>query len=354
MRFYKLPIYLALLLSLLGTVQAQESTAEKCLEQPQSAGCQAGLPSSEYEKLLEEIEEHPQPDAEQLPTDEDEVYKFAFRQLNENGTTVYDGPNGQVIGSIPAGDAFTTTMDRAEDWIMVQPGEWVRESDTSVMRPSEFAGMLLNEDSLEHTLAWVLLPERPAPYPGAEGDRERPRLERYTPVYIYETAEVDGWNWYLVGPDAWIEQTSIGKVMPVERPEGVTGRWVSVDLYEQVLVAYEDDTPVFATLISSGKPRHDTQLGLFQTWLRMDADAMNGAMGGDGFYNLDYVPWVLYYDESYAIHASYWHDKFGYRASHGCVNLSLTDAKWLYNWTLEGGDELPYVYIFSSGDYAGE
>jgi lipoprotein-anchoring transpeptidase ErfK/SrfK len=69
---------------------------------------------------------------------------------------------------------------------------------------------------------------------------------------------------------------------------------------------------------------------------------------------VDFVPWVLYYDGNFAIHAVYWHDKFGYRASRGCLGLSLTDAKWLYQWTAEGGYELPYVHVFSSGDYAGE
>lgn len=338
----------------LPLVTAQSDLSTRCLSQPESQGCRAGLPAEEYEALLEIMEETPQPVIEQLPTDESEVYKFAFRQLDKNGVTLYDGPNGAVVGSVPPGEAFTTTMARAEDWIMIQPDRWVRESDTTIMQPSEFAGVLLEETSLDYTLAWVLLPKRPAPYPGGPDNPEKARVERYTPVYIFAEAEVNGWRWYLIGPDAWIEQTSIGKVILAERPEDASGRWVSVDLYEQVMVAYEDDTPIFATLISSGRPRYDTLLGTFQTWLRMDADAMSGAMGGDGYYNLDYVPWVLYYDESYAIHAAYWHDKFGYRASHGCVNLSLTDAKWLYQWTLEGGDEKPFVHIFSSGDYVGE
>ena len=61
------------------------------------------------------------------------------------------------------------------------------------------------------------------------------------------TANLDGWLWYLVGPDQWIIQTRLAKVNPVQRPPDVTGsKWVAVDLYEQTLIAFEDDKPVFA------------------------------------------------------------------------------------------------------------
>jgi hypothetical protein len=318
-------------------------------------GCYAGLPAAQYQLLLDEMIARPTPTGESLPTDESEVFRFAFRSLNNGQTTLYSGPNGSAIGSIPGGAKFVTTMDYQAGWVMVQPNEWVRESDTTIVQPSIFSGIQLDAHSLTpYTLAWVLLPEYPAPYPGAEGDRSRPRYERYTPVNIFAEVQIDGLRWYLVGPESWIVQTSIGKVVLTERPAGVKGRWVAGDLYEQVLVAYEDDTPIFATLMSSGRPQYSSPEGTYRTYLRLDADAMNGAEGRDDFYNVDFVPWVLYYDGNFAIHAVYWHDKFGYRASRGCLGLSLTDAKWLYQWTAEGGYELPYVHVFSSGDYAGE
>jgi hypothetical protein len=310
----------------------------------------------EYQLLLDDMLAQPQPQVKPLPLDTEEVYKYAFRSLNSGNVGLYAGPNGASLGAIPSGAKYVTTMAYEPGWVMVQPGQWVRESDTRIVEASTYRGVELGLDSLSpYTLAWVLLPEYPAPYPGAEGDRSRPRLERYTPVNIFAEALVDGWRWYLVGPEAWIKQTSMGKVVLSERPEGVKGPWIAGDLYEQVLVLYdENDRPIFATLMSSGRPDYDTRLGTFQTWLRMDADKMSGAAGQDDFYNVDFVPWVLYYDQDYAIHAVYWHDKFGYRASRGCLGLSLTDAKWLYTWTLDRGYEQPWIHVFSSGDYVGE
>ena len=49
-------------------------------------------------------------------------------------------------------------------------------------------------------------------------------------------------------------------------------------------------------------------------------------------YDVDRVPYVLYFHDDEALHAAYWHDGFGTPASHGCVNLSLADARWLFDW----------------------
>lgn len=323
-----------------------------CLATPYSEDCYGGLPIGQYYNLLDEMVMHPAPDVEPLEVNTEEVYRYAFRSLNQNGgVPLFDAPNGSQIGVMSEGFTYVTTMGYEAGWVMIREGQWVRESDTTVIQPSIFAGAELTEDSLNYPLAWVLLPEYPAPYPGAEGDQSRERIERYTLVSIFAAEEVNGWLWYLVAPDSWIKQTSIGKVVLSERPANVKGHWVAVDLYEQVLVAYEDDRPVYATLVSTGLERYPTYQGTFQTWQRMLGDNIDGAEGRTDFYSLDAVPWVMYYDDNFALHGTYWHDRFGYRASHGCVNLTITDAHWLYDWTLEGGYEKPWVYIFSSGEY---
>jgi hypothetical protein len=53
---------------------------------------------------------------------------------------------------------------------------------------------------------------------------------------------------------------------------------------------------------------------------------------GDDPYAVDRVPYTLYFDKGEALHGTYWHDGFGAPASHGCVNLALADALWLFNW----------------------
>jgi lipoprotein-anchoring transpeptidase ErfK/SrfK len=70
---------------------------------------------------------------------------------------------------------------------------------------------------------------------------------------------------------------------------------------------------------------------------------MQGATAEDrsDFYYLQDVPWTMYFDEARALHAAYWRTYFGYPASHGCVNLSPTDANWLFHWAEEGD----YVWV---------
>jgi lipoprotein-anchoring transpeptidase ErfK/SrfK len=171
-----------------------------------------------------------------------------------------------------------------------------------------------------------------------------------------EAYDSQGWRWYMIGPNQWLKQTFVAKVQPAKRPEGVTERWIAVDLYEQTLIAYEGHKPVFATLVSSGLDNWDTEEGIFDIWARMPVDAMSGATGAPDAYALQSVPWVMYFNGSTSLHGTYWHDLFGYRRSHGCVNLSISDARWVFEWTAQSepnaaGEIINNVHVFSSGEY---
>ncbi len=116
---------------------------------------------------------------------------------------------------------------------------------------------------------------------------------------------------------------------------GDTERWIDVDLTTQTLIAYEGDTAVFSTLISSGTREYPTVTGQFRVWLRYQSQTMDGARLGYDYY-LENVPYVMYFFEDYAIHGAYWHNNFGNPMSHGCVNVEPTDAGWLYGWASQG------------------
>jgi lipoprotein-anchoring transpeptidase ErfK/SrfK len=145
----------------------------------------------------------------------------------------------------------------------------------------------------------------------------------------------------------------MAKIKPVARPAEVTGRkWFAVDLFEQTLVAYEGERAVFATLIASGLAQWGTTEGVHQVWARHEQVRMSGAAGEEAFWNLPLVPWALFFTKSeQALHGAYWHDGFGYRRSRGCVNLSLTDAKWIFDWA--AGDEDVWVFVYHSAEYRG-
>ncbi len=110
-------------------------------------------------------------------------------------------------------------------------------------------------------------------------------------------------------------------------------RWVHVDLDQQVLVAYEGTTPVFATLIASGKEGYDTPAGVFRVRHKYISITMSGEDPVEGIYDVAEVPWTQYYHGSYALHGAYWHDAFGNVRSHGCTNIAPTDARFLFRWT---------------------
>ncbi|MHB1294813.1 MAG: L,D-transpeptidase family protein [Anaerolineae bacterium] len=110
-------------------------------------------------------------------------------------------------------------------------------------------------------------------------------------------------------------------------PLPTEGKWIEVDLSEQMLWAYEGDKLVFSTDVSTGKENTPTVQGRFRITRKYEAQLMSGP----GYY-LPNVPYVMYFYGNFALHGAYWHDKWGTPTSHGCVNLRIEDAKWLYEW----------------------
>jgi lipoprotein-anchoring transpeptidase ErfK/SrfK len=117
-------------------------------------------------------------------------------------------------------------------------------------------------------------------------------------------------------------------------------KWIDVNLTTQTLVAFEGDTPVFATAVSTGKVdkedkerNYKTPTGTWRIREKHIAATMDGDVASDGPYSIEDVPWIMYYNGSYALHGAFWHNNFGRTRSHGCVNLSPLDARALFNWT---------------------
>jgi hypothetical protein len=122
-------------------------------------------------------------------------------------------------------------------------------------------------------------------------------------------------------------------------PPEVAGdeRWIDVHIASQTLVAYQGARPVFATLVSTGRPgaASATPIGTFRIWVKLAEDTMDDLERTDqeSNYAIEAVPWVQYFSEGIALHAAFWHDDFGRRRSHGCVNLSPRDARHLFGLT---------------------
>jgi lipoprotein-anchoring transpeptidase ErfK/SrfK len=108
-------------------------------------------------------------------------------------------------------------------------------------------------------------------------------------------------------------------------------RWIEVRLKTQRLVAWEGNKPVYAIVVSTGTEEHPTRSGVFAIQSKHDLARMQGAD-----YDVPDVPFTMYYDNSYAIHGAYWNRQFGTPVSHGCVNVAVNHAEWLFNWAALG------------------
>ncbi len=122
------------------------------------------------------------------------------------------------------------------------------------------------------------------------------------------------------------------KFMPdFEMPD--EDKWIRVDLSGQMLFAYESGAPTRAFIISSGLPRTPTVTGEFRIRVKVRSQTMSGGNPELGnAYSLPNVEWVQYFYEDYGFHGTYWHNNFGNPMSHGCINMTNADAKWLFDW----------------------
>ena len=113
-------------------------------------------------------------------------------------------------------------------------------------------------------------------------------------------------------------------------------RWIEINLSAQYLVAWEGGVPVYETAVSTGRAGFETPTGGYQIERKFAAQDLAGSRGGEAWY-VPGVPHVMYFtDAGHALHGTYWHDNFGAPMSHGCVNLPLEAAAWLYDWAPVG------------------
>ncbi len=211
------------------------------------------------------------------------------------------------------------------------------------VEPSDFEGLAL---SGETTLPVVFVRARGAfsysgnPLSGVKASRELGYREAV--AITGKKKRIAGVTWLETRKGEWIRDENLVRVNPMKKKPGwaTPGRtWIEVSILHQTLVAYEGDKPVYVTLVSTGadglgdpKETHSTVRGQFLIHTKHITATMSGDEVGDEF-DLRDVPYVQYFTEGYALHAAYWHDSFGKPRSHGCINLSPRDARWLFHWT---------------------
>jgi hypothetical protein len=141
--------------------------------------------------------------------------------------------------------------------------------------------------------------------------------------YSFNPSQPIVWNSKVLN----IEPNFLAEIPSDQQVLGDTsGNWIEVTLSTQTLCFHETsgNTPCFP--ISSGLQWTPTPTGNFHVWTKLPVTTMVGPG-----YNLPNIHWTMYFYGGYSTHEAYWHNNFGHPMSHGCVNMRINDAKYIYD-----------------------
>lgn len=275
-------------------------------------------------------------------------YQYGFAA--HDGVLAYRAPGDFFLDdwstSLGAGFAMAL-VDRREVsgrvFVKSRSGIWVLESELRMARGSVFEGHAIQTDEVR-TGAWlqkgwivrdtqVLDAQASGARGRGAGGRGAGRLLKHQTIMVLRTDR--SFAYLPSGQKIRLRDVALPRVATTPREVG-DARWIDVDTQTQVVTAYQGVTPVYTTLMSSGKSGSATPLGVHRVWAKLAEDTLDNLQRDDvsGNYAIESVPWVAYFTrDGVALHAAFWHEDFGQKKSHGCVNLSPKDAKWFFEFT---------------------
>ncbi|MSP24414.1 MAG: murein L,D-transpeptidase [Myxococcales bacterium] len=268
---------------------------------------------------------------------------FAYRGLGEVDF-------GEPAMTLEAGFAVAVDHERivgGERFGYTRRGLWVPMRDFGDAQPSDFRG----EEIVETPpglipFGWVIADRSPyyrrvgASFVAA--GRVGALLRRVD--VLERSANLGGGAFLRIDGDTWMRERDVRRptlAPPPDEEEIAHGaRWLDIELATQTLVAYEGARPVFATLVSTGKgkkPGHpfETPKGVHRIWVKLVSTVMDNLENENAasYYRIEDVPYVQFFSKGVGLHAVFWHRRFGFERSHGCVNLAPHDAARLFHFT---------------------
>jgi lipoprotein-anchoring transpeptidase ErfK/SrfK len=267
--------------------------------------------------------------------------KYNYALVNNPKAKVYASLQDAVantgnfgyLPNYPAYVAYTTTETRDGRTFYFDPVNygWMDGADLQVLTPSTFTGILLTRE-VNFRFGWVLVETQSV-------NAARTPIQPYTRYQIVHEVPAVTQNpgFVAIGADEWLPEDQVALVSPqVPADTGAnTCRFIHANLAEQTLTVYDNCKLVFATLISSGANSWTFE-GRFAILYKEEYSSISAPEWSTSEYYIEGVPYFMSYAGSFGFHGAYWHDNFGTAASHGCINLSPVDAKWLYEWARIG------------------
>lgn len=279
----------------------------------------------------------------------------------ENRRPILESRFGLVRDEIPLGSmlSFTRTFEaEGRTWLLSTDMTIVPADRTRAFRPSSFHGVHLDGHT-KLPIAWIRGEPRPRYRLSREGVPHKTETPWPARAFVeltgasitspatdgakfLETKERDRTGpLYIAAVDATVVEAR--ERLPIGVAPGQ--KWIHVRITQGTLVAYEGLKPVFATLMSPGAGgvpvkgqdpvrASTTPTGTYYVTFKDRAATMSPDKPGEPrtLWIAD-VPHTQYFNPPFALHAAYWHERFGEPTSAGCVNVSPIDAETLFAWS---------------------
>lgn len=279
-------------------------------------------------------------------------------RIFKNGTASYSEPSikGQQIALhdyndvLPLQDAIIRKPDNfiREVWYRLDDGSFINSHDIQPVKNQLNAPQ--REIPSSGLLAEVTVPFTDAWNSSVNGNKSNQVFFYGSTHWVYGLGEDEQKNpYYLVKEDRWnysyyINATHMRilqseELLPISELVPLDDKRILINLQQQVMTAYEKNEPVFMSELASGlltgnkdltTPAGEFIINYKRPSRHMVHSDRTGA-NGDELYG---VPWVSYFTETgIAFHGTYWHNNFTRPRSHGCINLPISAAQWVYRWT---------------------
>jgi len=223
---------------------------------------------------------------------------------------------------------------------LVRRGKPLDRTRYALHEPSRFRGRNLQKQPVpDHLLpGWVVADDSPLYASPSLTGRPVRNLARHTPLLVSRRAVAPGWRKVsdVEGRRALGFMKDDGKLRYWVAAPPVSGlaegeTWIDIDVGQQMIALRTSGRgPIYVTLISSGLVERPSPLGVFRLLHKLAYRTMANFPFSADKYLIENVPWTMYFRPNFAIHGAYWHNEFGNRRSHGCINLAPYDARFIY------------------------
>jgi lipoprotein-anchoring transpeptidase ErfK/SrfK len=244
-----------------------------------------------------------------------------------------------IVGSWEATDPEGQTRRLA----MLTNGRFLDVNDLEEATASTFVGVTLSESE---KLPVGFIVKRGI----AAWDIEGPTFERKRDLQYHEllrltgrSRDVKGARYWEASDGLWVRHQDMTTIVErAEKPSFAQSgrRWVDVSVISGTLVAYEGNSPVYATLVSVGRDRVSDELpdakvtkrGEFTVTAKYITGIQSDVHGFANRVEIHDAPWVIEMASGQSIHGAFWHNRFGIEHGDGNLQLSPADARWLFQW----------------------